>query len=788
MKSDNNLSNQKRRILIADDSEINREMLTEILGTDYEYIYAKDGEETLEMLSKNFRIDIVLLDINMPKISGMQVLKAMREQDWLKEIPVVIISDENDDNFIKNAYYLGATDYIVRPFNAFLVQHRVSNTLMMYFQKRQLVQMVESQVFQREKINNMLITIFSHVVEIGNSESGSHTVNVQTITNMILRKLVTLTDKYNLSEEDISRISSVSALHDIGKIFIPDNILNKPGKLSDEEWEIMKNHTVSGDEFLKNIPIDQNEQLMITAHEICRYHHERWNGTGYPDGISGDEIPISAQVVSIADVYDALTSERCYKAEFSHEKALKMILGGECGVFNPLLLQCFEEISDELLINSKMNNGEYDVKRNSYTLAYEAFENENLSVSERYTTIYEAEKSKKEFFAECCRGIQFEYDAVLKNVQFIRYYNEDGEKVLLQNNATQLLNKKDWEKLNENIKKTTRENPDVEMMVSVPINGLLRWHRLRARTIWASKERSFVGVIGQFTDIHENVMKKAKDFFVNENPITAETILAMCNIFDVVRIVNPKTCKEMKIDTNGSIVETGRKCFSLWNRNEACKNCTSEIALNNKKWMSKLEVKDGILYSVLSRYMQCEEKDYVLEVAFCIDDSFEKVQNEIGFFPDSISIKKYYKDTLTKTYSRAYLESFKANHENAKGIAIADIDEFKGINDAYGHIAGDAALKHISKIIKSCIRKEDVLIRYGGDEFLLIFDDISEEDFFSKLESIKKAVFESKFEEYPEISPGISIGGAYCVYPFEKAVDVADKAMYKDKFRNKNLF
>lgn len=776
----------KRKILIVDDSELNREMLTDILGDDYEYIYAQDGARALELISENLDIDMLLLDMNMPKLGGMQVLKAMREQNWLDEIPVVIISAENDDGFIKNAYYLGATDYIVRPFSAFLVQHRVKNTLMMYSQKKQLVRMVESQVFRRERINNMLIAIFSHVVEIGNSESSTHTRNVQTLTNMLLQSLVKNTDVYSLTEEDISLISAFSALHDIGKMLVPTDILNKPGKLTDEEWEIMKKHTVYGDELLNGINVEQDEKLLRIVHDICRHHHERYDGSGYPDGLMGDRIPISAQVVSLADVYDALTSERCYKKAYTHEQAVRMIANGECGEFNPLLLQCFLVISDELYINLNLNNGKYDVEENTYLLTSEALENEALSAGERYSSRVEAQKAKTEFFADRCVGIQFEYDAVLRKTVYIRYYNELGERVLLQSNAVSLLCESDNEKLNELVMQATKESPDIVMEALVPIGGDLRWHKLTVRTIWTSTSSSYIGLVGQFTDIHDKVLGKSTDFIIDDKVVTGEMLLTMCEMFDVVRVVDPNTCVEMNFGSNGEIVASEKKCYELWKRSEPCKNCSSSSALESKKWNSKLEIKDGVVYSVLSRYIRSEEHDYVLEVAFSIDDSSEKLHDEIGFYPDSMALKNYYKDTLTKTYSRAYLDSFLPNLENAKGIAIADIDEFKSINDTYGHIVGDAALKHISSVIKDNIRREDVLIRYGGDEFLIIFDNISEADFFEKLKSIKKAVHDSVFEEYPEIKHDISIGGAYDVRPFEKAVDTADKAMYKDKFQNKN--
>lgn len=780
------VSKRKNTILIADDSAINREMLSEILGDEYNYIYAQDGEKTLKLLSSDMSVDILLLDMNMPKVSGMSVLKIMREKNWLKEIPVVIISAEQDINFIKNAYYLGATDYIVRPFNAFFVQHRVKNTIEMYSQKKHLIKMVESQVVRREKMNNMLINIFSHVVELGNHESGRHTLNVQTITSLLLNRLIKVTDKYSLSESDISMISSVSALHDIGKITIPDKILNKNGRLTEEEWKIMKTHTTKGDKLLYDVNIDQSERFMIIAHEICRHHHERYDGNGYPDRLAGDDIPISAQAVSIADVYDALTSERCYKEAYPHERAVSMILSGECGVFNPLLLKCFEDISDELIVYLNFNEGDYDVDKHSHILTNEVFEKENLQFNDYALHVLEVEKCKKEFFADRCRGIQFEYDAIQKKVLYIKHYNENGERTLLQSNVTQLLNSEDLSELFERISQTTRDNPNVEMVVLVPIKGDSRWNKLSVSTIWSSKNSSYVGIVGQFTDIHEEVVSFQNDLLIENEKVSGMTVLEMRKFFDIVRIIDPKTCDILKTDKDSKLVSTGQKCYNVWNREECCKNCMLNKASNSNRWVSKLEIKDGLIYAVLSRSAKYNDVDCVLEIAFCIDESLGKSKNKVGFYPENLTLKNFYRDSLTKTYSRTYLESFMPDLEKAKGVAIADIDEFKKVNDTYGHIVGDATLRHISNAIKSCIRKEDILIRYGGDEFLLVFDNITEEDFFKKIDEIKQTVQRTVFTQYPHIKPSISIGGAYSVYPFEKAIDVADKAMYKDKFKNKN--
>lgn len=417
----------KKRILIADDSELNREMLAEILGDLYDYVYAEDGGEVLSILSNDMQIDLLLLDMNMPKMGGMEVLKIMWKYRWTEEIPVVIISAEDDEAFIQNAYRLGAIDYIVRPFNAFLIRHRVKNTITLYAKNRQLVRMVESQIFQREKMNDMLIQIFSHIVEVGNRESGRHTLRVQTITSLLLKRLVKLTNRYPLTETDITMISSMAALHDIGKITIPEEILNKPGRLTAEEMEIMKSHTVNGEKFLREIPIDQNERFMRIARNICRHHHERYDGNGYPDGLSGDEIPISAQVVSLADVYDALTGDRCYKDAYSHEEAVTMILNGQCGVFNPLLIQSFQDIADDLLVNLKVSAAEERYISSAHALTEEVMEQEEVFLNHRSAYLTQCEWAKKSFFAAQKGGIQFEYDAIAEKVIYLHYYDESGK-------------------------------------------------------------------------------------------------------------------------------------------------------------------------------------------------------------------------------------------------------------------------------------------------------------------------------------------------------------------------
>ena len=339
----------KETILIVDDSALNRMVLAEILGKEnYTFLEAENGRQAVELLDCHPEVDLLLLDITMPEMDGFGVLEAMNRYRWIEETPVIMISSEDAYPFIERAYDLGASDYITRPFDARVVCHRVSNTLMLYAKQKRLMQMVAEQVYEKEKVSNTMISILSHIVEFRNNESGLHVIHIRTITELLLRRLRKKTDRYPLTETDISLISTASALHDIGKINIPEQILNKPGRLTKEEFEIIKTHSAVGEHMLRQVPFSQNEPLVKVAREICRWHHERWDGRGYPDGLKGDEIPISAQVVSLADVYDALTSERCYKAAFDHETALNMIVNGECGAFNPLLLECLMDGADQI--------------------------------------------------------------------------------------------------------------------------------------------------------------------------------------------------------------------------------------------------------------------------------------------------------------------------------------------------------------------------------------------------------------------------------------------------------
>ena len=338
----------KKKILIADDSQLNRELLVDILEGQFDIVEAANGAEAIDALADDKEIALVLLDINMPVVDGFEVLEEMNRTKRIERTPVIIISAQDVSTFADRAFNLGANDYIIRPFDVYIVRRRILNTLMLYEKQKKLLEIMEDEIYERQRNNAMLIGIISHVVEFRNEDSGRHIQHVRIITELILKTLGEMYPEYALSSEEISLIGTASALHDFGKVSISSEILNKPGKLTAEEFEIMKTHSAIGASMLEKLTVYADEPLVKTAYQICRWHHERFDGRGYPDGLKGNEIPMCAQIVALADVYDALTSERVYKKSYSHEQAIEMIKNGECGAFNPVLLEVLDKVADQL--------------------------------------------------------------------------------------------------------------------------------------------------------------------------------------------------------------------------------------------------------------------------------------------------------------------------------------------------------------------------------------------------------------------------------------------------------
>lgn len=352
----------RNKVLVVDDMELNRELLAEILKDEYDIITAENGKTALEYLdNQNNEIAVVLLDLIMPEMDGFGVLKVMNQRMWMEKIPVLVISGETAIDVEKECFEYGVSDFIHKPFDNALVKKRVENIVNLFQYQRELEDKVamqtktlreqnkklEQQASKLKQSNENIIDILGTVVESRNLESGEHVQRVKGYTEIMAHAISRKYPEYGLTEEKIEVIVSASALHDLGKIAIPDSILLKPAKLTQDEFEYMKTHTIRGCEILTSIQGVWNDEYAKIGYEICRHHHERYDGRGYPDGLEGEDIPISAQIVSVADVYDALVNVRVYKNAFAKEEAFRMIMDGECGTFSPKLLECLKETKQE---------------------------------------------------------------------------------------------------------------------------------------------------------------------------------------------------------------------------------------------------------------------------------------------------------------------------------------------------------------------------------------------------------------------------------------------------------
>lgn len=494
----------RETILIVDDSAMNRMLLSDILADTYNIIEAEDGEQAIAILQQHAsEISIVVLDMVMPKVDGFGVLEAMNENRWIQFLPVVSISTESSPEFVERAYSLGVTDFINRPFDELIVIRRVSNTIKLYAKQRKLTNMVANEIFEKERNGSLMITILSHIVEFRNGESGMHVMNIGTLTEILLNQISKKDDKYYLPYAERDLIVKASALHDIGKISIPEEVLNKPGKLTDEEFEAMKQHTVIGYQMLSDLGF-QDEPLVKVSREISRWHHERYDGRGYPDGLKGDEIPLSAQIVSLADVYDALTSERVYKPAFSHEKAIQMILNGECGAFNPLLLECLVEAQDAIRQGLAQPNRAFNSYEDLKSIAPAIQDAETLDVTEYALDQLENEREKNHFLTEISRQLQFDYNKSLDLLHIPvwaakRLGTPAQIKDPLHTEALANLISHDLvELLSKAITETTPQDPLVRLDCTVTSNGEAYDCIIITKTVWSQEEEPIlVGVIGK---------------------------------------------------------------------------------------------------------------------------------------------------------------------------------------------------------------------------------------------------------------------------------------------------
>lgn len=799
----NNAAEKNARILIVDDSEMNRDMLSDMLSDDYDIVEAADGEEALSILKERvYDIDLVLLDIIMPAVDGFGVLDVMKRYHWIDNTPVIMISSETSQSYIRKAFELGVTDYIIRPFDSFIIHKRVSNTLMLYRKQKKLLSALEEQVYENEKNNSMMINVLAHIVEFRNGESGMHVHHIKQLTSILLQNLIEKTDKYHLTENDILLISTASSLHDIGKISIDDKILNKPGRLTAEEFEVIKTHSIIGAEMLKDLHNTHNYPLFDKAYEICRWHHERYDGKGYPDGLKGEEIPISAQVTSLADVYDALTSNRCYKKAFSHEKAMEMILDGQCGAFNPVLLQCLKDCEKQILaeFSDSIDTTQDDrlLIRATEELVENKISSDKIDFSARLPI---AARERWNFFSDGSGEIQFEYDAMLDVLRLTKY----GAKVLgLQELTMHPRGLKQGYLGAQNIQtildamqsEASLEKPVVKIKKHISLNGPRRWYEIRIRTLWSNEEKpKYTGILGRIIDINDSELAIVRpEYRISENDDAEirQTISKLTQVFDVVRLVDITDNEIVRSGCkpgNEEMINAcrGNKCYAIWGKTQRCKNCVSSKAFEKRGQVSKLEFADDSIFQIISKYVEISGKPYVLEMIYKDNDGvLLGAYGKTDFMDNIVNYnRQLYHDALTGAYNRRYYEEQAKSMRYIDAVAMLDANNFKGINDHYGHAAGDCLLKAVCESIKECIRSSDILIRLGGDEFVLLMANIPEIVFYQKISEIKQRISEIKLPDYPDIKCAAAIGGVYGIQPIENALTEADRLMYLDKNASK---
>ena len=791
----------KQKILIADDSEMNRELLAAILEEEYDIIQVNDGVQAVDCLQRQAEeISLLLLDIVMPHMDGFEVLSYMNKEHWIDAIPVVIISSENSPIYIKRGYDLGATDFIGKPFDANMVLRRSANAILLGAKQRRMTSIVSTQIYEREKSSKLMINILSHIVEFRNGESGLHVLHIQTITEMLLRQLVQKeNNRYALSKEQIRMITTASALHDIGKISIPDEILNKPGRLTAEEFAVIKGHSMAGANMLSELPLDQKEEPLVkTAYEICRWHHERYDGGGYPDGLKGEEIPVSAQVVALADVYDALTSERCYKDAYSHEKAIEMILAGQCGAFNPLMLECLLDISSSLKKKMGYKSKERYEQTDLSDIA-SRFHDFEMDSSEKIVQQLEFERMRYNFLAEGSRNIVFTYTISPPLLTFNQAgckrsgITEPSFSPLQSGVLKDLVEEQSLKRLIRKITQATRETPDVTSNLLLTDGKNPCHYRCECRVIWTDgAEKGYTGVVGKLTDITDDymVMENVREegLKVLEKDRSAEfsgfydrfkkcgfstdgteawLLLQYLQIpYDLVRYVDPITNKVIHIEKDGKMWESETACSDIWNCLEKCSNCISRLSMQTGKRMTKLEVAGEDPYQVVSMYVEIDRKPCCLEMASRIDGDFMPDGYSRDEILSSVRIhkEKVYIDPVTGVYNKRYYVEKLSKMDNAAALMFADIKNFKRINENFGHQAGDDVLRQVAGVLRDVAAGKGDVLRYSGDDFVTVFFEVTEEELSEIQKEMCRRVEALRFPELPGVqlklvTAGTSIPG-----------------------------
>ena len=487
----------KAKILIVDDSALNREMLTDMLKDRFIVDEAEDGAEAISILDHHAsEYSLVLLDIIMPVADGFEVLAHLNSRGWIGYLPIIVMSSDDDRATVRRSFRLGAADFINRPYDPHTVRQRVLNVITLYDRQKQMEKLIEAKTHENLEKSELMTSILGHIVEFRNGESGPHVTNIKRITSLLLHELASLGVLPSGGIKDIPIICDASALHDIGKIAIPYTILNKPGKLTDEEYEIVKTHCAYGANMLEKMIARNDEPLIEYARDICRWHHERIDGSGYPDGLVGAQIPLHAQVVALADVYEALTADRCYRPAFPVDEAMYMITSGKCGAFDPMLIHCLERLQPQLikLRESNVNGTTFYSADAEYTPVMKELEGFDMA-----NRIAEASRQQIRFLARHTAGYCMMYTAepsvltLSPGVAERLGCPEIIEEPLKSNRLPGNIKRRVLPEIINLSRLRTADSPEFELNLNDDTWGV--WLNLKCRTVLVDGGRSYHGFI-----------------------------------------------------------------------------------------------------------------------------------------------------------------------------------------------------------------------------------------------------------------------------------------------------
>lgn len=795
----------RRKLLIADDSEMNRAMLANMLDHDFQIIEAVDGHETISALEMyKGEIAALLLDIVMPEMDGFQVLEEMQRRGWTESVPTIMISAEMGSAYIDRAFELGASDYINRPFATGIIRRRIINTILLHTKKQQLMDIVSTYFYRHEKNTEEMVSILSSAVEHRCCGGGRHMTGVSCLTGLLLRRLLAREDVHPLDPADVETVCMAASLHDIGKLMIPRELLEKPDPLTPEEYEIVKRHTVIGAQLIAELPVYQGEKLTKYAMEICRWHHERWNGEGYPDGLKGDRIPLAAQIVSLADAYDVLVHQRSYKAPCTHEQAMAMLHNGDCGSFNPLLLSCLDEVGEAARrgVDRKAAS-----RRSPRRTVEELYRGQDLAAA-RMTQQLEDAYAKQDFLFALSGEIWFEYTP---HPSSLRLSRGAAEQMGLPSMIVAPLDDPDFlarvgaetvDAVRRRLADLTADEAYLEVAAHLVLNGQPRRCQLTILVLWSA------ALFGRVIDIDDSCERlerydRAAGHLADRQlllpvtmgrddvlRVTAEQLGPVMQsyrtMFQTVRLVDPGIRMQVSTDANGHSIDRAGHCYAVWGKRQRCERCTSQDAVRTRTTQSKVETIGSDVCYVLAVCVEVDGIPYALECVNPIrpDDMIgsgeENILNQL-----LVRNRQVYTDSATQVFNRRYYDERLRSLTGEYALAMIDLDNFKQINDRFGHPAGDAALFHAAQTMRSMLRSGDELVRYGGDEFFLLFHGLPAHVLARKLEDICRAVAALTISEYPDLHLSLSIGGAYGSGRVSELVGKADLALYRAK-RTKN--